>query len=414
MAKRWTFWVPLLLIAVGLVLVGVTLSTSGRSASSPPSPTQGAAVVTPGTTATLTPEPIVPTRTLTSSESAAPGPSGQTPTTVAPSRSPTPTPALTTSQTDAGSISAPDYAARPRWGVGVASGPITTYNTAPLRLGWYLDWNARPEPARPHGVDYVQMVRLKGGVLQPDAGVIATVAQANPGSLWLIGNEPDVKWQDNVEPETYARLYHQAYTALKRADKTARVAIGGVAQPTPLRIRYLEAVLEAYRQQFGAPMPIDVWNVHNFVLREERGSWGVGIPPGFSDQQGALYEIEDSDDMDLFRRQIVDFRRWMAERGYQNKPLIVSEYGILMPAEYGFPPERVADYLTGTFDFFATATDPSLGYPPDGYRLVQRWCWYSLDAPDTYYPTGRLFDSQTGEMTAIGQIWETYVSQDAP
>ena len=40
-----------------------------------------------------------------------------------------------------------------------------------------------------------------------------------------------------------------------------------------------------------------------------------------------------------FQQNIIDFRAWMAERGYGDKPLMVSEYGILMPAEYGFPPE---------------------------------------------------------------------------
>ena len=245
--------------------------------------------------------------------------------------------------------------------------------------------------------------------MQPNAEAIAGIARASPGSLWLVGNEPDVIWQDNVEPAAYARLYHDAYAAIKTADPTAQVAIGGVSQPTPLRLRYLEAVLTAYREQFGMEMQVDVWNVHNFILREERGVWGVDIPPGIPDDRGMLYGIEDSGNLDIFRRQIVDFRRWMAQRGYQDRPLIVSEYGIPMPADYGFPPERVVAFLTGTFDIFLTAADPALGYPADGYQLVQRWCWYSL--ADTTYPTGNLFDPQTGGMTAVGERWRAYVAQ---
>jgi hypothetical protein len=230
------------------------------------------------------------------------------------------------------------------------------------------------------------MVRLRGGVLRPDPSTLAAIARANPGSLWLIGNEPDVKWQDNVEPAVYARLYHEAYAAIKAADPSAVVAAGGVSQPTPLRLRYLDAVLAAYREQFGAAMPADAWHVHNFILREERDSWGVDIPPGLPEDRGMLYEIDDCDNLEIFRRQVRDFRRWMAAHGFQDRPLIVSEYGIPMPEDYGFPPERVIRFLRGTFEFFLTATDPSLGYPADDYRLVQRWCWYSLDAPDTYYP----------------------------
>lgn len=232
--------------------------------------------------------------------------------------------------------------------------------------------------------------------------------------MWLIGNEPDVKWQDNLEPAAYAWLYHEAYTTVKNADPTAQIAIGGVSQPTPLRMRYLDAVLASYKAQFGTDMPIDVWNVHAFVLREERGSWGVDIPPGLPDKYGQLYEIDDSDNMDIFRQQIIDFRRWMAERGYQNDPLIVSEYGILMPEDYGFPPDRVVAFLRSSFDFFLTAADPALGYPNDGYRLVQAWCWYSLNAPEYIYPTGNLFDSETGQITAVGQGWIEYVEDQMP
>ena len=154
-------------------------------------------------------------------------------------------------------------------------------------------------------------------------------------------------------------------------------------------------------------MPVDVWNVHNFVLREERGSWGVDIPPGIPDDRGLLYEISDSSNLDAFKQQMVAFRRWMADRGFRNSPLIVSEYGILMPEDFGFTPEAVASFLISTFDYFLTATDSNLGFPADGNRLVQRWCWYSLT--DTVYPTGNLFDPTSGNITALGRAWAAYV-----
>ncbi|MEM3553586.1 MAG: hypothetical protein QW658_01350, partial [Candidatus Bathyarchaeia archaeon] len=62
-----------------------------------------------------------------------------------------------------------------------------------------------------------------------------------------------------------------------------------------------------------------------------------------------------------------------------------------------------------TFEFFLTAADPTIGYPADGYRLVQRWCWYSLD--DVTYPTGRLFDPHTGALTVVGEGWVDIVAQ---
>ena len=210
-------------------------------------------------------------------------------------------------------------------------------------------------------------------------------------------------------PADYARLYHEAYTALKRADPQAQIAIGGVTQPSPLRLRYLETVLTAYAQQVGTTMPVDVWNVHNFILREERDSWGVDIPPGITDDRGLLYEISDSTNLTAFGEQIVAFRRWMADHGFRNFPLIISEYGIPMPEDYGFPPEAVAAFLTGSFDYLLTATDPALGYGADANRLVQRWCWYSL--ADTVYPTGNLFNPTSASITALGQAWAAYVQR---
>jgi hypothetical protein len=395
---------------------------AGQPLEAPAAATISTATQTP--TRTPTPEPIIPTPTPTSVDRTAPTsvPPSRTPTTVVPSPSPTiivpspsptiiapsPTPIATRATFPTSEATEP-WRGKNRWGVGVVSKAISHYDVEPLRLGWYLQWNAQEDPRRPGGIDYAQMVRLKDGALEPSADALAAIAQANPGSLWLIGNEPDVKWQDNVEPAPYARLYHEAYHAIKTADPTAQVAIGGVAQPTPLRLRYLDQVLVAYKEQFGAEMPVDVWNVHNFILREEWGSWGVDIPPGMPDERGTLYEIEDSDSLEIFQQQIVDFRQWMARHGYQDRPLIVSEYGILMPEDYGFPPEKVVAFLRGTFDFFLTATDSTLGYPDDAYRLVQRWCWYSLDAPEHLYPTGNLFDPLTGQMTAVGVGWVEYV-----
>jgi hypothetical protein len=182
-----------------------------------------------------------------------------------------------------------------------------------------------------------------------------------------------------------------------------------VTQPTPLRLQYLERVLSAYRTRYGEPMPVDVWNIHNFILREVRGEWGVDIPPGFAINHGILYEIEDHDDLEIFKAQLVQFRQWMADQGQRDKPLIVSEYGILMPEEYGFDSERVKKFLYGTYEFMLTASDDQIGYPLDDNRLVQRWAWYSLS--DDNYPSGNFIDYTTGELTDVGKAHQEFVTQ---
>ena len=297
---------------------------------------------------------------------------------------------------------------RVRVGAALALGKLTDYAWDGAEPGWYLNWQVDPQPSRVGRARFAQMVRVKEDGFYPTLDIIQRAAQATPGSLWLIGNEPDVKWQDNVSPERYAPLYYELYDAIKAADPTAQVAIGGISQPTPLRLAYLDRVLAAYRAKFGAEMPVDVWNVHAFILREERGSWGVDIPPGMDVDQGQLYEIADHNDMEVFRRQITDFRRWMAERGLRDKPLIVTEYGILMPASYGFPPDVVSGFLVDTFDYFLAARDPKLGYPADDNRLVQAFNWYSI--ADTTYPTSNLFDPVTRNVSPVGETFKAYVS----
>lgn len=302
-----------------------------------------------------------------------------------------------------------------RLGVGWANAvPQDAAIVERLGFGWYLDWTVQPEPLRMPGLEFAQMVLTRDSTpfwRQRDR--IAQAVKANPGALWLIGNEQDVPWQDNQTPEAYARRYHQFYIYIKSLDPTAQVAIGGVSQPTPLRLLYLDRILAVYEQLYGQPMPVDVWNVHAFVLREERDSWGVSIPPGFDEvDQGMLYEIEDHDDLEIFRQQLVDFRRWMARHGWRDKPLIVTEYGILMPETYGFPPHAVIDFMESSFDFLLEARDSEIGYPLDDNRLVQRLTWFSVG--DSTYPTGNLVDPTTGALTSVGQAFANYAARLAP
>lgn len=295
-----------------------------------------------------------------------------------------------------------------RFGVGVPSPPLGQYDLSQLHAGWYLAWSAIQAPDPPQGSEFTQMIRISGDAYSPGPDVLEVVLTNNPGSLWLIGNEPDCIWQDGVTPGRYAEVYHELYYFLKQRDPTCRIAIGGVSQPTPLRLQYLDAILDRYIKLYGEKMPVDIWNVHNFMLREEKDSWGADIPPGIPATQGILYEIEDSGNLEAFKHQIFTFRRWMKEKGERDKSLIVSEYGIPMPKDYGFPYEKVRDFMYGTFDYFLTATDDSLGYPADGNRLVQRWCWFSL--ADTSYPTGNLFDPATRQITPLGEAFGQYVA----
>jgi hypothetical protein len=237
---------------------------------------------------------------------------------------------------------------------------------------------------------------------------IEEVAAARPGSIWIVGNEPDVIWQDNTTAEAYAVIYHDVYTFVKERDPSAQLAIAGVAQPSPLRFAYLEQVLDTYQALYGQPMPVDIWTVHAFILREQADSWGVGIPPAMVEEEGLLYEIADHDDLERFQQSLAAFRQWMAEHGYGDRPLAVTEFGILLPADYGFPPDAVIEFLIGASHYMATARG-DVGLPEDDFRLVQYWFWYSTyDGGD--FPTGNLYDPEDDRLTAVGQAYRHYLT----
>jgi hypothetical protein len=280
----------------------------------------------------------------------------------------------------------------------------TTVWAERLGAGWYVDWQATETFGEPP--EHWRMVRTTPKGIHPGLDRIRELAEDGRGRAWIIGNEPDVIWQDNLPPEDYAHAYGELYDTIKGVDPTAVIAVGGISQATPLRLQYLDRVLEAYQKIYGASMPVDWWTVHGYVLREEHKSWGVEIPPGIQAEQGILFEISDHGRIDYFEKHLRDFRAWMARNGYQNTPLALTEFGILMPAEYGFPPEFVVGYLRDTFYLLETLRDETTGYPYDDYRLVQRWAWYSL--AEQTYATADLADLENDRLTPVGVAFREF------
>jgi hypothetical protein len=308
----------------------------------------------------------------------------------------------------------------------------SSHDTIALRAGWYVDWSADANPAHPGGVEYARIIPLSihdtgafcGGRAAPatqasqiTAGFTGTAliqnVQANPGALWLIGNEPDSIYLGNpIQAELYAELYHYFYTTIKTTDPTAQVAIGAIVQPSPLRMEYLDKVLNYYRNTYGSPFPTDLWNIHLYILNEGPcGVWGATVPPFSSSNSGwnipwspaALLNIN------AMRDNLRAFRKWMYDRGYADRPLIITEFGVLPPPDFaGYEDPVAAQFLTGMFNMLLTATDPVVGYAADGNRLVQLWAWFSSDhEPEPGYQKygGDLFETGGTSLTVIGQAF---------
>jgi hypothetical protein len=125
-----------------------------------------------------------------------------------------------------------------------------------------------------------------------------------------------------------------------------------------------------------------------------------------------------------FDQQIRAMRQWMKDRGQQEKPLIVTEYGVLytsVPCNNSCPnaaqydltnADVVHDFMLWTFDYFLNTKDCDLGYGADDCRLVQRWAWFSLeDVEWEFNPHTVLFDRNTKAILPAGQKFRDYSNQ---
>ena len=138
--------------------------------------------------------------------------------------------------------------------------------------------------------------------------------------------------------------------------------------------------------------------------------------------------ILDNCSVEDFIQLITDFCTWLDGRGERDKPVIISEYGVLMPSEYLGSSEdlaeriaegerKVVEFMQGTFDYMLHTTDPELGWTADGGRLIQRWAWFSLNVPMHYDEendcwvgfNGWLYDwEETEDFTVFGKAYRDY------
>jgi hypothetical protein len=92
---------------------------------------------------------------------------------------------------------------------------------------------------------------------------------SNPGHVWIIGNEPDLASQDGLTREQYAHMYKTYYDFISQHDPTARFCIGAITGgSTTDRLNdtkgWYEYVLNYYKNTYGQPMHIDIWNIHSY------------------------------------------------------------------------------------------------------------------------------------------------------
>lgn len=123
---------------------------------------------------------------------------------------------------------------------------------------------------------------------------------------------------------------------------------------------------------------------------------------------------DEYDDLNRVLGQVRMMRQWMADHGQRNKPLINTEYGILLDEATGFDYARVRRYMLGTFDLFWRSPqiiDHNIGMPDDGGRMIQQWFWFILSSQSRYNSGTHtsLMSPETLQMLPLGQEFGNYV-----
>ena len=155
-------------------------------------------------------------------------------------------------------------------------------------LAWSRSYSAGPIQTQMFALDARQDRQFSE--FYPSESVFA-FARANPGRLYIHGDEPD-QWC--FDPYEYAGMYHAFVTQVRAADPTARVSPAGFAEPNGRccpeesiapcwtlkhSISYAEQFWDAYIRRFGVAPRVDEWRFHDFGI-----SFGAGDMDGWWDR----------------------------------------------------------------------------------------------------------------------------------
>jgi hypothetical protein len=230
---------------------------------------------------------------------------------------------------------------------------------------WYYDY----QYASPSALGHRRLFMVRWG---PFDDALRERMRQNRGAWWAAGNEPNDPNQDFRSPAEYAQFYHDFYQFAKRVDARCKVVPAGLANAD---WRWAGEFRREYYRLYQQYPPADGWNIHNYLLEEQ-------VDP---------YDVAE------FKRRIVAFRHWMAEIGEGNKPLLLTEFGVL----YGAgccerpvdSPEKTIRFMRETVRWLAESD------------YVQHWAWFILNNAGDF--NGGL--SQEGALTGYGESYRDLI-----
>jgi len=135
-----------------------------------------------------------------------------------------------------------------------------------LGVDWAYTWATClwPMPS----VEYIPMVRSIHGFGVELAQQV--VNHYGAGGYWLVGNEPDNQWQDNLTPMGAAVAYGGIVNVILSVDPTARIILGNFSNPSQyFREAWLAQFKAAWMTKWNENVTTHIagWGVHAYAHR---------------------------------------------------------------------------------------------------------------------------------------------------
>lgn len=255
--------------------------------------------------------------------------------------------------------------------------------TQNLGASWYYVWFTYHRWNTEFGsnIRFVPMVRDHGSnadysYTTTELNNVKTFARNNPGSYWLIFNEPDFRGGSTTlpsyipTPDDAARIYKPLSDAIKSVDPNAKLIVGGMLYHNSW-IGWAQAFIDAYRNRFQTTPQIEGWHVHQYMCGDYTKN--------------------------SFRDNLINFRSWI--NTHSSGELWLTEFGCL---SYDYP-QIIIDQL----DWM------------ENYPGIQRYAWYVAASKEAVAPhNGGTLLRGTGNteltLTPLGITYSQYPTNSLP
>lgn len=250
--------------------------------------------------------------------------------------------------------------------------PRNCDGTKPWELSNYWFWDAT---TRQIGHNASDRIKFREFVLR------------NKGKVWIIGNEPEDRSQDNLVAIEYAKMFHTYHTQVKQFDPTAKFAITSIAgvvhyREFPQMQTYYDAVFSEYIQMYGVSLPFDYWNLHAYYH-----GW-LSTHPDTSPEMVNL----------VFSKIInpyLQYRQIAQEGLYKNKPILATEIGIAAK-DLHLSSDQVIEYM----ELFTNRLLPLVAN-----NTLESFFWFYGGWTDGTFIHSSLLQSDWTTPTALGRAY---------